>query len=36
MYCFISVAKDMNVMIKALVIASSFLVDFNYMDNSVL
>jgi hypothetical protein len=32
MYCFISVEKEMNVMMKALVIASSFLVDFNYMD----
>jgi hypothetical protein len=36
MYCFISVEKEMNVMMKALVIASSFLVDFNYMDNSIL
>ena len=36
MCCFISVEKEMNVMMKALVIASSFLVDFNYMDNSML
>ena len=36
MYCFISVEKERNVMMKALVIASSFLVDFNYMDNSML
>ena len=35
-YCFISVEKEINIMMKALVIASSFLVDFNYMDNNVL
>jgi len=28
----ISVASDMNVMKKALVLASSLLVDFNYLD----
>jgi len=31
---FISVASDMNVMKKALVLASSLLVDFNYLDKS--
>jgi len=35
MYDFvISVASDMNVMKKALVLASSLLVDFNYLDKS--
>jgi len=33
MYCFISVEKEMNVMMKSLVIASSFVVDFNYIDS---
>jgi hypothetical protein len=33
---FISVASDMNVMRKALVLASSLRMDFNYLDKSLI